>query len=379
MQTLHNKNQTIYTLPNGYPLRYALVFDSKGDNYSRFRRTGTDYQGFHKALTSSNKNQKPLLELDSAYQYPLIAADFDDLPEAYNSFDEFYEYLDYTYSSIGLVTRTPSGKCKVLFQCKLPDTKSLRDFDRLSTLESIIGSDVNYVDKRETALTKVYLTEEMFTSFKTWKCTIHPGILRENELQRLFDLYTYDNLMDYAEDLTEDQEDLQYKLDKLFTKTFPRMDDDTLYNMVIYFIRYARELLGGFPLNQKLMAQMLNTTQSNISKILAKMEKSGLINRNGSYCVGFQAKKHKVSGDLYIILSEYKKISVSIDIKAPIKDGQANDQYMMLTRHLVRSWGKEKTLNFLLDKDNERPLTKRRPFKYFETLVNCWTDKMQVL
>ena len=375
----------IYTFPNNYSLRYALCYDTKGNKSTRFRRASIDSPQFHRALQSNEKNKLPLLELDTAYDFPIIAADFDTLPDGFMDFNHFEQYLHQTYSSQGLVVRSPSGKCKVLFQLKMGGPR-LERLDRVATLKDLLlEEDFKWIDTVPTAFSKAYLTPAMLPKLQSWKPIFHkPKLLPVNlpkkapTFEELQLKYTFEDLMKSFDSFTQEQLNVHNKLQRLIKANFNRMSDSNIKNISIYLVRYSNYLLRGFHLNQKLMAQMVGVSQQSVSNTLKKMESIGWLDISSSYCANMQAKKNTARGTLREVLvlgtkDDYNNNTLESLRNTVIKDGQANSQYLSLNRRFTKlGLSKERVREELIRLDKRRPINKQREDKYFDNLVKSW-------
>jgi len=371
----------IYTFPNGYSLRFALCFDKKGTKSTRFRRAATDSFHFQQAIQSKEKAKLPLLDLDTAYDYPIVAADFDNLPDGFMDWDHFEQYLYQTYSESGLVVRTPSGKCKVLFQLKMPSGVKLIRLDRMNTLkELLLPEDFPWIDEVPTALTKVYLTPAMLPKLQSWKPKFHkPCLMDAPKIPTFSELearYTYQNLMEAAQRFKPKEIEIQGKVFDLLATAFPRMSEDTRLSISIYLVRYRTRLAQGFPLNQKLMANMIQCKQPYVAKILKKLIDMGWLKDKKFFVPGFQAKKHSTIGELRDILNaDVNAETIETLLSGAIQDGEANSQYLKLNRQLsALGLPRERIKEELIKLDKQRPTNKQRKDKYFEDLTNRWTS-----
>ncbi len=373
------KTDKIYTFPNGYSLRFALCFDVKGNKSTRFRRASTDSPQFVTALNSREKTKLPLLDLDTAYDYPIVAADFDHLPDGFMDFNHFEQYLHQTYSNQGLVIRTPSGKCKVLFQLKMPKGVRVARLDRIGTLKALLlEEDFPWIDDVPTALTKVYLTPQMLPKLQSWKPVFHkPQILVAPKLPTFSELeakYTFGNLIDAGNKFSTEEVKMQESVYKELTPLFPRMSEQTKLNVSIYLVRYRKQLRIGFPLNQKLMANMIQCKQPNVAKILKKMVEAGWLIAGEKFVPGFMAKRQTSAGILAEILNVGEDLeTIEKLLNTPIRDGEANSQYLALNRKLANAGMTRKRIKEELIKlDKQRPINKQRKDKYFEDLTKRW-------
>jgi hypothetical protein len=368
----------IYTYPNGYSIRYALAFDTKGNKLSRFRRAAIDNKPFEKAINSEIKLRLPLLDLDTAYDFPIVAADFDHLPDDFMDWDHFEQYLTQTYSDKGLVIRTPSGKCKVLFQLKMPSGAKLNRLDRVATLKALLlPEDFPWIDDVPTALTKVYLTKEMLPKLQNWKPQFFVPILKKLpkplSFSELEAKYTFQSLTDEFAKFDSNQVALKDKILELLRGSFKRMNVETLDRIAIYMVKYKQGICVGFHINQKLMGTMIGIPQSNVSKLLRKLVELGWLYTDGSYCTSIAAKKYSARGLLRQTLG-HVEINVKEIISQEVPEGGANKHYLMVNRKLQSAgFTKEQTLEFLQQIDNRRPTPKQRPSNYFKQLVNSWS------
>ena len=383
------ENTPIYNFKNSYPIRYALPYDRKGDKYSRFRRAGTDYEGFHKALASSNKHGLPLLELHSAFDMPIVAADFDKLPDRFKSFDDFDKYLVEKYSHLGLVTRTPSGKCKVLFQLELPRGSWLEDVDFPATLKSLLDPmDFELIDLVSTALSKAYLTPIMFEQFKTWNPIYHLAVLGEQivKMNKEMAEYSFGDLTKWFDEMPAQEKYIYELILKQLLKDMPRSNMAIRNHLAIFLTRYRKNMLYGFRINHEVMATLLGCQRKTAGKILKTLRKLGLIKKIGNHSVGRQAARWICDGEYKHIISMFEDTETSteltssnleeINLDIPIQDGMANQQYLSLCRQLKGTeLSDSEIVDILMTKDRLRPTKKWRPINYFTYMVENYSSK----
>ena len=394
MQNLLNEldnNQTdyIYQLPNNYKLRYCLPYDKKANTNpnSRFRRAGIGYEGFTKFLLNNNKLSRPLVNLNTSYDFPIIAADFDIHPEIFSSFDEYYDYLVQTYSKDGLVIRSVSNKCKVLFQLKKEGGKETV-LDPIETLKQLLNPlDFDCADQAAAATSKLFINQSMLYKLQNWHPkTIHIAATKSayqpKEKQRSIEdlklIYTFAKLQTSYENFNDYQNYALIHIKQLITKTFKRMSQDNITKLSIFLVIYSSNLLSGFQINQVLMSQMLDITQSACSKLLNKLVLLDLLKQSESYQAGHKSKQYKAINDLKHLLELTGKSSQKeINIQNPnISNNNANTQYLALPRKL-KSEGvsEQQAIQYLINIDSQRPIDKQRPRSYFEQMVNSWYNR----
>lgn len=377
-------NQTIYNFKNGYPIRYCLPYDRKDNHYSRFRRAGVNYDGFRKALASKTKLGLPLLELVSSYKTPIFAADFDYLPENFNSYDHFYEYLHKKYKDIGMVTRSASGKTKILIQFEIVDENNwLEDVDALGSLKSVLdGVDYEYIDKVATALTKCYLTPIMFEQFKTWNPVYHPAVINEQvvEINKKMLTYTFGDLDKWYNEMgSKEQYLVQLVLEQLDI-SMSRSNLALRKNLSIFLVRYKSQLQYGFRINQEVMSILIGCQRKTAGKILKTLIKQGLLEKAGSYVKGKQANKYAATAPLLAIYSTFEPTVnrtssevPKVDLDAPIVDGMANQQYLRICRYLKSTELSDKEIvEKMVEIDRRRESSKQRHRNYFSYMVDTY-------
>lgn len=383
---MQDNHPTIYTTPDGYHLRYAFPWESKGDQFSRFRRTSVRSHLFTKQLNSPEKRLLPQLDLDSSYNYPIICADFDELDSRFNSFDEMADYMTRTYGDLGCVLRSPSNKVKVLFQFTTGG-KSLTKLDRVASLESILSpDDFKLIDTQPYALSKIFLNQAMFEQIRVWKPQhVLQGLFvadykHKRSLEDLKVEYTHGNLKDSIESFSEDEMILHAKLIAFMRSNFLKMERERVELWAGYLVRYRKQLTFGMALNQGLCAQMLDCPISHVNKILNILNSLGLLVKvSDSYCAGMKAQKRKAGGRLRELLVSLNKHNPTNLDDIEIDDSNANAEYLKLTRILFnQGYTREDAIEKLVEADSYRPPDKQRSASYFTYMVSSWYNRQGV-
>lgn len=376
-----NEIDFIYKLPNGYHLRYALPYD-KGQGLTRFKRARINTDVFAKHINSDIKLKKPLVALNTSFDYPVIAADFDELPSTYSSFDDYYTHLLNTYGDKGLVTRSASGKCKVLFQCHKSGGKSTI-LDAVATLKAILlPEDFNVIDTAAAALNRMFLTHITLEQLQSWtNPVIHTAVTEQPkqkatwDLQELLSTYTWEELKAWEkQNLNGETQYVHSLIVKLLTPAFPR-SPEALHNLSVFLVRYYAKLLNNFNIHSEVLGQLIQRKSTQANVYINRLVELGYLEKTGNYCAGRFSNRYKATGELKQFLLLLRK-EVDIEVEDIDISRGANSAYMAMTRKLVAK-GVERTevVNILMAKDAERPLTKQRPEQYFNNLVDNWINR----
>ncbi|MBP1627347.1 MAG: hypothetical protein H6Q00_1822 [Holophagaceae bacterium] len=139
----------------GVPLRYSLAASSsRGSWRTLFNPL------FQDCLRKPSKESLPCLDLWSGI-LKLVVADFDHLPEGFESWEQHREILTYKYGRMGLVLESPSGKSKVVFVVESGGTMTSEI--ALDTLDHLLDEEERpQIDRSPSALSQFFLREKGF-------------------------------------------------------------------------------------------------------------------------------------------------------------------------------------------------------------------------
>ena len=128
-------HRAAFPLPNGSCLRFTLRWVKGGQQ--RWPLTSIGY--LTPEILSGPKERLPIVGLwNSGTAQHLVAADFDDLPEGFASWDNFYQFCYSLFRHIAVVTRSPSQKVKIFFVITFSHPQEMTRAIALETLEAYL-------------------------------------------------------------------------------------------------------------------------------------------------------------------------------------------------------------------------------------------------
>ena len=281
--------------------------------------------------------------IHSGTLYPILA-DFDCLPEQFNSFDQFADYLSKIYKEKGITFRSHSKKVKVLFIAEVPKGLKMSYQIALDTLESIFFADdlFKYIDKSVSALSVTFLNPVIINTISKNLSTTKPvkatidnidleKVLQDESLNPDSDILDFESLA--IRDTNSSSisciptSKYRYKVEELDPKL--QLSENKIVKEILKILSATPQLIKQFDISQYILANTLGVSQKTISKALAKIQKLGLLEVSNSHFVpGKKAKSYQAKGALLLVLKDKfgtKNNKFKKPLPAAIKDGEWND------------------------------------------------------
>jgi len=244
----------------GQKLRYKLPHDTVNAD-SAFRTNDVPVR----RLNETHKKNFPNASLwcrkkdeDNTYR-SIIVADFDSLPKAFETWDEFYLDMCSKYGTASVVNRSVSGKCKILFPVK--SNGYMTQDKAIGFLRTVLNTeDFDIIDMSLPALNLTYINEHMLEGLHL-ACAMEFISLNDNKSENK-------------------------------TETRYHEYDGVIPEFVQFFIgadakkeRFTRILLAthnlietrGFGLSQTVLAAQCDTSTASISKWLKTFQEMKLL------------------------------------------------------------------------------------------------------
>lgn len=338
-QKRKNLKNSVFKQRDGSVLRYALLQD-KGTQYrgskKKWFRT-LDSKSLHVKMKKEDKRKQPKLGLWSAWRENsrliLIAADFDSLPKGIDSFEDLHDKLLKNYGEIGIVIKTISGKCKVLFQIEIIDEKR-RDHSKaaLIALEGLLDSALFEVcDKSFAALSITFVSPENVKLISERLEALRPVFNEGDYYNKLGVPYLPEKIAERAigepsvdivckNKTTEPIQVFQGMLNGLLDEFF----NGSQKEVVVRALLCNKRLLRGAQVSQGYYARELGVNQSNVSRTIKALRKSGNLEIVGKYKVGKSGNRYKACGELKRALESIEDTPLRQNLPTFISDGDWN-------------------------------------------------------
>ena len=286
------------------------------------------------AATSKNKTSLPLLDGRSSFTETIFFADFDYLPGAFTSWDQFFTIMENYIGFDGKVERSPSGKVKVLFralgkityeEAKTFLKNKFSILGNLWTEKVMVKNDrgegiAHYcLDRCETAIFNCFMNTDMIRSVKK----AYPLIKQHSPITNSLSITVLKPITPKTEEELVEQyvETVNHykKQWNFYTGTLPNKYavGGQLEQLIRLYLGWSKKSIEGIECPINYFASMLHASTSYTSQLIQKAVKLGIVklikdcdrsrkNRR------FNGKKWYTPAKMYALVGEVKEIATSI-------------------------------------------------------------------
>jgi len=267
----------------------------------------------------------------------LIYADFDTHPHTFKNFDEFYDFISYTFKASAVTIRSFNNKVKIIFQVKTIQ-ESITKKDALRFLKKILPLELfNHIDQTDAALKLSFIKAKDIKELRKLKYkTVHNllNIIEDNTnyLSELKDTLNNTSLLKPLSPspvggytLVEEHKYRTIKNNLFIHATKHIHKNNPQFIQFMYILLASSQLLysNGFDIPTTKVAKQVGVSQRTVSSWRYKLERTGILKCiNRYYMPGVKAYTYTATGILKRFLHKlHKKTKARTALPTYIKDG----------------------------------------------------------